>query len=148
MNKVVKIILIVLGVLILIAIIAGIYLYQFYVFKVMRICISTETQDIPISCASKQECIKFFIDNVPEIKNSIDTAPEFAKTKITEILNEAISCETSCKIRKIYGEGFGGNGELVSSCKPGEKELVQEIRGKEGLEILQFIKNHPELNLK
>lgn len=144
MKKWLKVILIIFLVLVLLVAGIGIYVYYFHVFHTVRICISNEVEDVGAPCNSDKECVDMFIENVPQMKQMIEDSPKLMSDKFVEVLNEALFCETTCKFRNVYGDGFGSTVGEFESCKPGEKEVVQKIRGKESLELLKYVKENPD----
>lgn len=120
---------------------AGIYAYQFYVFKTLRVCISDRTIDSKVECLDNQECIGFFM-NSTGMQERIQDVPEFIKVNLIEISEEAVYCESTCRAREVYGDITG---ESIESCEEGDKEILIEIRGKEGLEMLNYLRTHREL---
>lgn len=125
----------------LILLIAGllVYFYNFHVFKVVRTCISnTDVQDMKVSCTDQQFCIEEFLEQV-EGSEKVEQVPEFAEAIMDQILYEAVVCEDTCKVKKIYGELFG---EEVGSCVPGDIEILTEIRGKEAVAIFKVFQNN------
>lgn len=145
MGKVLKIILIIFLIIVLLIAAVGVYFYQFYVFKTFRVCISNDVQDLPIECESDEECFDMFTGTSEELKDTreiIELAPDFIQEKILEISEEAAYCESTCKVRRIYGDLTG---EKIESCEPGDKEIILEIRGREALQILNLIRKNPEI---
>ena len=140
-----KIILITLLVLILIVASLVIYFYYFHTFKEFKICIENQNpQDIRITCTTNQECLTIMKNN-SEFNNAlttIESLPPTLKTTANQIITESIICQETCKIKNIKGEPFT---DPVESCNPADKEINIQIKGKEGLEILKFIKNNAEL---
>jgi len=118
-------------------IIAIIYLYYFYAFKTIVVCLSAGEQDSRISCTSNQQCTDFFMQNA-SIKEKIKEVPDIFKEKINSIIEEAIRCDSTCKFKEIYGN-FNSN---IEKCKEGDKEFLYKIRGKEGLQILKYMKEN------
>lgn len=139
---VLKAILIIFLIIILLVGAAGAYLYYFHVFKTFRVCVSNDVQDTPIPCETDEQCLNTVLDNLPQLKKTIGIAPPFIQRKISEVTEEVAYCESTCKLRIIYGDLTG---QQVDSCEPGDKEIKVEIRGKEGLEILDFVRKNPEL---
>jgi hypothetical protein len=117
----------------------GIYFYNFHVFYTARACVSSEIQDLRVPCSSRQECINILKEKGSEDFSALEDAPEPVKEKVNEMLNMAIYCGGTCKVKKVYGMGFGGV-EKVEECKEGEDEILWEITGKEGLKILKFLR--------
>jgi len=112
------------------------YLYNFYVFKEIRLCVG-EAENSQISCSSSQDCISQI--NLESNRENIKKLPGFAKEKFQEILNYSVYCENSCFIRKIRGVNIETQQiENLDLCNLGEKEFIIKIHGKEGLEILSF----------
>ncbi len=73
--------------------------------------------------------------------SALDGAPEFVRVKVNEVLERSIYCEGNCFIRKIRGIDFtSGELEILTSCEVGEDEVVIEVRGKEGIEVLEWMK--------
>jgi len=140
MKRKVKICLIIAVIVILL--INGIifYFYFFHTFHKLRICISNEIEDSTLLCADQQECIDFLMEEIDRQK-AFENSPDFVKDKILSLIDRIVLCEHTCKIKEIYGSGFGGVGE-VKACKPGEEEIVFEIKGKEGIEILRYMKEN------
>jgi len=136
MGKILNIILII--ILILIILIAGTaaYFYYFHVFKTLTVCISDTAEDTQLPCTSDQECVQAFKENVPDIQVALNTGPEFIQQKLEEVINQAIFCETTCKARQARGLDFT---EEIT-CTEDETPVTLKIRGKEGLELLQYIK--------
>jgi len=156
--------LIVVGIMILlIAVLIGFYLYQFHVFKTLRVCVKDESSDLLIVCDSNEFCLDFVkgkaknysdedLGNLPDfIKNKIrektnggtalkdifeqlENAPDFLSKMIDEVMEEIIYCDSTCRDKEFYGSAPLGEGD-VDSCQPGEKEFVLEIRGKEALAL-------------
>jgi hypothetical protein len=133
MGKILKIFLIIFIIFILLIAGAVFYLYQFHVFKTLRICISKDIQDTGISCNENKDCYNLFLENIGDFE--MENVPDFMKEKFSEILDNAIICESTCRVKEIYGLD-----EELDSCNSGDQEIVQEIRGKEGIKILLFLK--------
>ena len=129
--------LIILGIIILV-ILAGVYFYNFYVFKTLRVCIGQEALETEIICQSNSNCIDS-LKNDSQISGKIKEVPDFLKPKIDEAFEKAVLCENTCKIKKIYGAGLD-NIKDVEKCKDGEEEVSYEIRGKEVLKVLSYMK--------
>jgi hypothetical protein len=139
MKRGLKIILIIIILALIILIATGLYFYNFYVFKTLKACIKQQENDLLISCKNKNDCVKFFIDNSEPVKKIISETPDFLKPRILEGLNKSLSCNNTCKFKEIYGFGFG-NQENVDSCKPEEVEIKYEIKGKDALKLLRYLK--------
>jgi len=126
-------------VLVLILLVAGvaIYLYNFHVFKTVRVCVG-EGQDMEYSCDVVQDCI----DAYNSTSIDIDDAPEFLREKLQEILDEVVYCDTTCFVKDVRGINVETMEiEYLDSCESGETEIALDIRGKDGLEILDYIKS-------
>lgn len=133
-------VLLVIGIIfaLLILVVAGtvFYFYNFYVFKEARVCIG-ESANTYISCVTQKDCLDVFDFSL----NALDDAPEFVKIKARDVLGKSVYCEDTCFIRMIKGIDFeSGELEVLESCGDNEEEVIMEIRGKEGLEILEWMK--------
>ena len=127
------------GVLILIGIGAGIYFYNFYTFKEIRVCVG-DAENLKLPCRTTEDCLSMF-----DYESQLKDAPDFAKDEIANIVNEAVYCNNTCFVRKVRGINLeSGEIEMLDSCLNGEDEFVIEIRGKEGLEILNWMKLRDE----
>lgn len=120
---------------------AAIYFYDYYVFKEMRVCITAEAQNIPINCSSNNDCINLLKENATELKEKLSIMPLFMRTKTDEIFNEAFYCNVTCKAKGIYGSGFN-NTDNVQACREGEKEILIQIRGKEAIQLMDFLRQN------
>lgn len=133
-----KIVLIVVAVIILGLVVAGVYLYNFHVFKTVRICVG-EGQDMLYPCETAQDC--FEATGNTDIIASLDGAPDFIKETFQDMLDEAVYCDGTCFVRDIRGiDTETQELEMLESCDGGETEIVLDIRGKEGLEIYKWMK--------
>ena len=120
----------------------GIYFYNFYVFEEVRVCIG-EIKDTSIPCMVQKDCLDVFNISLDVLEDS----PEFVKMKVGNILERTISCEGTCFVRITKGINFeSGELEGLGSCGGNEEEILMEIRGKEGLEVMKWMKNR-ELQL-
>ena len=136
MGKVLKIIGIVFAVLILLVLVAGIYFYNFHVFKTVRVCIG-EGVDSQLPCEVTDDCLAM----VNGLDIDVTNYPEFVRGKLEEVFDEAIYCDKSCFVRDIRGVNSESQElEMLESCYAGETEIVIEIRGKEGIEILKWLR--------
>lgn len=145
MGKVLKIILIVFLIIVLLIVAVGVYFYYFHVFKTFRVCISNEIENTPVECKANEECFNMIVNRSAELKEAmemVEIAPDFIKEKISGISEEAAYCESTCKIKRIYGDLTG---EKIESCNPGDKEIKIEIRGKEGLQIFNLMRKNPDI---
>jgi len=127
----------VLGFLVVVGVVAGVYFYNFYVFKEVRACVG-EGEDTMIPCEVREDCLEIFNVSTEEIKG----APDFIRVGFDNILESAIYCEGTCFVGMVRGfDAESGNLEWLEECEEGEKEFVMEIRGKEGLEALKWMKS-------
>lgn len=129
---------IVLGSLAVIAISAGVYFYNFHVFKEVRLCLG-ESTDTEFECSMVQDCF----DKADEIqtKYNFSELPDFAIDLLDSLADEAVYCEDTCKVRNIRGINLETYElEDLEFCDAGEKEVVLDIRGKEGIQIWNFVK--------
>ncbi|MDH3324076.1 MAG: hypothetical protein OEL89_00395 [Candidatus Peregrinibacteria bacterium] len=126
-------------VLVVILLAAGIYFYNFYVFKTVRICMG-DAKDVMVPCNTNQDCIGFLEEHGLNI--DLSDAPDFVQEKLQDAINEAVYCKNTCFIRNVRGINPETQElEMLDNCEASEVEIKVEIRGKEGLEILSWIKN-------
>ncbi len=133
-----KILLIIIGIIVILIAGTGIYLYNFHVFKTIKFCVTNNVSDSNISCSSNEECTEKVREEAAEVKKAMEEAPDFAKDKLNEIFNEAVYCEQTCRIKNV--RGFSEQGS-IAKCEEGEKEILWEIHGKEGIKMFLWIKN-------
>jgi len=129
------------GIFLIIVLIAAATIYYFYnyhSFKTLRVCVSDKTTDLKTNCTSDFECIDVVETSINELNFSEDL-PEPLKEGFDEIIEEAVYCEGTCKMKEVYGFD-----EELKSCKEGEKEFTFEITGKQGLKIIKGIKEDVE----
>lgn len=122
------------------------YLYNFYVFKTVRACVSPEAQNLNISCNSSQFCINTLKSNLSDISlmtSSPDFPPALSK-KIEELFNATFYCAQTCKMRNV--STTLDNQSL--QCKSADKEITIDLHGKEMLQMLNFARKHPGISLK
>jgi hypothetical protein len=129
--------------IILIAAGAAFYFYNYYVFKTFHICVTNEINDTQIPCSSDDFCIGEFRDG--DEMPDLDGFPPLIGEKVSEAFDLAIFCEESCKFRRIRGIGDGADIQSIDSCEPGDDEITLDIRGKEGLALLKFVKEQGDL---
>jgi hypothetical protein len=119
---------------------AGYYLYNFQIFKTLRLCVG-EDVDSEIFCSDVQSC--FDDMGNPEQEIIEGDYPKFIKKKFGELMTEIVLCDETCKIRNIRGidlETGEISVELIESCEESEIEILIEIGGKEAVEVWQFLK--------
>ena len=135
---------IILGVIVVtsvVVVIAGVYFYNFHIFKTVRICVG-EGQDMGYSCTTAQDCIDAAEANGVGADIDLSDAPEFLQETFQEVLDEAVYCDGTCFVKNVRGVDPDTQViEMLESCEAGETEIVAEIRGKEGLEILRYLKS-------
>jgi len=57
-----------------------------------------------------------------------------------DVLDKSVYCNSTCFIRDIRGINYETQElEMLESCYGNESEIVIEIRGKEGIEILKYL---------
>jgi len=131
-----KLVLGIIFIILLILVGIGYYFYNFHVFKTLRVCVTDEVTDSMIPCSSNKFCIEQVKQNSTDFEK-LEELPDFIKNKIEEVLESAIYCEETCKLKKIRGlENLGE----IESCEENGQEFLFEIRGKQGLEILKYLK--------
>lgn len=135
------IILVLLGILIVTGISTAIYFYNFHVFKEFKICISDDKiQDTKLPCSTDEFCINAIKTNITGLEQ-LKNLPDFLKEKSDELFKKAVFCEQTCKFKQIKGEPFT---EKIENCNLNEQEISVQIKGKEGLEILKFMKENKD----
>jgi hypothetical protein len=155
------------------------YLYEYHVFKTIRICIPPDAQEMPLYCVEDSDCIAILNGDEEKLNQGVSKLPEGARagikeqmTKgiielevgrsrvpgffhdtIDEVLEKSLICspasanlsqlmDKSCKMKQF---DFSQIQTEVDSCKPGEEEIVREIRGKDGIALLEFARDNPEV---
>ena len=121
-------------ILILLVLIAVFYFYNFYIFKEFRTCVSSQEQDTFFPCTSNEECIELAM-NYSNI--SQEEIPQILQAEKTKILNEAIYCNNTCRVREIYGDFTGSP---VESCNFGDKEFLLQLKGEEIIKMIDYLK--------
>jgi hypothetical protein len=117
-----KIFFIVFLIFVLLVTAAGIYFYYFHVFYKIGICISSDSEILPIECENKEQCIAILMEGQEE--NS--AMPEFLKEKVQEMQNRIIGCsEGFCEMKKV--RSFNSNDE----CVEGEEDYSVKLYGKD-----------------
>ncbi len=134
-GGILKILGIIFLVIIIIVAAAFIYVYNFHVFKKLMICITPEIEETEKTCVNNNDCTELIKQNL----NS-NEMPAFLKEKIEETIDKAVFCEETCKHRKYYTNFIGEDQREIENCAEGEEEISIEIRGKEGLQILNLLK--------
>lgn len=131
-------------IVIILALIAGlafIYFYNFHVFKEFKICIlDNKIQDTGIPCITNEFCINAVKSNITELEQ-LNNLPDIFKAKSDELFEKAVFCNSTCKFRQVKGEPFT---EKIENCNANEQEISVQIKGKEGLEILRFMKENQD----
>lgn len=132
-------------VVLLVLIIVGSYFYNFHVFKTLRVCVG-DGVDTEYVCADVQDCIDAADEAGIDIDSyNLDGAPEFIQEKFDEVLDEVVYCDVTCFVRDVRGvDAETQEIEMLESCEVGESEIVVEIRGKEGLAIMRYMKSLEE----
>jgi hypothetical protein len=139
-------ILLIIGVIliVLIAIIAGaaFYFYNFHVFKKINICIGADYEDLLLDCSSEADCGGRFEEIRSEVGKNLEGAPLFVGERIEEVYSKAFYCDGTCKVKEIRGLE---NLEEETICLENEEEVSIEIRGKEGLALLTWMKENGKI---
>jgi hypothetical protein len=133
------IIAIVLGSLAITVLGAGVYFYNFHTFKEVRLCLG-DPMDTEFECSLMQDCL----DKAEELQTeyNVSELPGFARERLEMLAEEAVYCEGTCKVKNIRGINLQTYEiEELESCNVGEKEILIEIKGKEGLQIWNYVKN-------
>ena len=130
---------IVLGSLAIIAIGAGIYFYNFYVFKEVRLCLG-ESEDTGFSCSTVQDCLDE-AENL-QAEYNLSELPDFVREKLEMLVREAVYCDGTCKIKNVRGINLQTYElEELDFCGENETEILMKIRGKEGIQVWNYVKN-------
>lgn len=128
-------------VIVLILLGVGFYFYNYYVFETFRVCVG-DGVDSEIPCVKTSDCSDIIKEQGIDLTAELGGAPDFFREKFQKIFNEVVYCNESCFVKKVRGIDFETREWTgLESCDEGEKEFVVEIRGKEGLEILRWLKN-------
>jgi len=127
---------------ILISIGLAVYFYNFFVFKTLRVCVTEEYHETNNPCSSDQDCFDKIMD-LGEVNESLEKSPEFLKEKIKEIFRAEVFCkDNTCKLKEVRGLGEDGSVQEIESCNSNEIEIKYEIRGKEAVQILKYLKDN------
>ena len=130
--------LIILSVVTILIIGAGIYAYNYHVFKTLRVCL-TDGENTNLPCENSSQCREFASTLMPEINMS--DAPIFIQDSFSKALDESIYCEDTCFIRNFRGVNPDTQEfELLEKCEEGEIEIKMDIRGKEAIDTLKWLK--------
>jgi len=138
-GSVLVIIAIVLGSLAVIALGAGVYFYNFHTFKTVRLCLGDPT-DTGFACSMMQDCL----DKAEELQTqyNVSELPDFAREKLEILAEEAVYCDGTCKVKNIRGINLETYElEELESCNEGETEILMEIKGKEGIQIWNYVRD-------
>jgi len=128
----------IIGVILLVLVIVGFYLYNFHVFESVRICIGEE-RDMLYPCETAREC--FEATGNTDIVASLDGAPDFIREAFQDMLSEVVYCNNTCFVRGVRGINTETQElEMLESCYNNETEVVVKIRGKEALEVWNWMK--------
>ncbi len=116
------------------------YFYEYHVFETLRICVSENSMNSTLPCSNQKGCLSYFDDakEIEEIKARLDNAPDFLKEKVEEAIEEIVYCDNYCFVKKARGLSIEEMRTI--ECDETEKEIKMEIHGKEGLKILDYLK--------
>tara|TARA_B100001964_G_scaffold240974_1_gene312218 strand:- start:1902 stop:2339 length:438 start_codon:yes stop_codon:yes gene_type:complete len=132
------IILIVIIAILLIAAVAAFYFYNFHVFETVRVCVG-EATDTSAPCENVQNCVDLAEEN--GISVDLSDAPDFIRENFDAVLDEAVYCDGTCFVKNVRGiDPDTQELEMLESCEDDEVEFAVDIRGKEGLEVLEWMK--------
>ena len=136
-------VLMVIGIIVLVLVVliigVGFYFYNYYVFKTVRICVG-DGVDSEIPCNSALDC-ETLADGTG-VSVNLSSAPDFVVDVFQDVVDEVIYCDGTCFVRGVRGVNYEtGELEELDSCDVGEVEFAIEIRGKEGIEILKYLKS-------
>jgi hypothetical protein len=122
------------------------YLYNIYVFKTVRACVSPEAQSLNVPCNSSKFCLDTFKSNMSDINllaSTSDLPPAFSE-KINEIFNATFYCAKTCKMKRVSTSL--DNSSL--QCSPDDMEIKLDMHGKEILQMLNYARKHPGISMK
>ena len=134
------IILIAVGVLVVGGSSVAYYFYEFHVFESVRVCVGG-ANDTGVPCVDTQECFDLAKEAGVNIDTELEGLPEFAREIFDDVVDEAVYCDGTCFVRNVRGINADGEIEMIESCDVGEVEFVVDIRGKEALELMKYMKN-------
>lgn len=125
-----------------------VYVYYFYTFKTVRICLPEQAIDTNLTCSSNQDCMNMFKTGAREmqdVETQISTAPEFMKTLINSATNASILCESTCKIRQMNENAIRGISGPNLYCNAGEIEVAKvNVHGKELIQFFKYSRTNPQ----
>jgi hypothetical protein len=132
------IILIVIVVILLVVGIIAFYFYNFHVFETVRVCVGV-ANDTGVGCNVTQDCFNLADENGLSV--DLDGAPDFIAENFQNVVDEAVYCDGTCFVKNVRGVNSETQElEMLESCNDGEVEFAVDIRGKEGLEVLEWMK--------
>ena len=111
-------------------------MYNFYVFKTIRVCIGDET-DLKVPCNLDKECLAIIQEDSSDFE-MLEDMPDFIKEEFEEIIEEIVCCDETCR----YKESVFGFSEEIRACKQDEKMIILEIKGKQAWEFYKYIKEN------
>jgi len=127
---------------ILAGIIVGVYFYNYYVFETVRICVGVG-ENTMYPCNATQDCIDAGEAN--NVEFGLEGVPEFIQEKLKEVIDIAIYCDGTCFVKKTRGINRETQElEMIEECFENETEISAEIRGKEGLEVMAWMKERED----
>jgi len=128
----------ILVVLILILSSVAVYFYNFYVFETVHICVG-EASNTKIPCGVTNDCLD--IMETGGLMAKIGNVPNFTKEGLDRVISEAVYCDGTCFVKNIRGIDLETQQlEILDNCFENETDIVFEVRGKEGIEILKWLK--------
>ncbi len=131
----------ILGFLLIVVIGAGIYFYNYHVFKEIRVCVG-EWQDTQFPCETRKNCL----DAMNFSNKAVEGAPDFVVKNFEDILDAVVYCDGNCFAGVVRGIDYAsGELENLEGCESEEDEFIMEIDGRNGLEILKWMKSRSEL---
>ena len=144
MNKsglVGKIILIVVVVVLLVVGVVAVYFYNFHVFKTVRVCVGF-ANDTGVGCNATQDCFDLAEEYGFDLDSELDGAPDFISENLRRVVDEVVYCDGTCFVKEVRGVNPETQElEMLESCEDDEVEFSVDIRGKEGLEILGWMRS-------
>ncbi|MEM4703206.1 MAG: hypothetical protein QXP53_01850 [Candidatus Pacearchaeota archaeon] len=139
MKKGLKIVIILVAILVVLLI----YFYFFHIFYTYRVCISNNISISNVNCSVKRDCIDYYMSEIKK-ESEIENLPQTFKSKLLEMIDKSVFCDSVCKAKTVYGGGFSDI-EKVESCQIDEEEILLKIHGKDGLQLFNYLKKSGQM---
>jgi hypothetical protein len=130
-------------ILLLVVVGAIIYFYNFHVFKSVLLC-TGEASNTKIPCGVTQECLILAEEN--GLIAELGDVPAFIQEGFDRVVADAVYCNNTCFVKNVRGINYETQElEMLDGCLNSETPFVFEIRGKEGLEVLKWLKSRKDI---